>query len=160
MKNTFGDWNGILLVGMLLAPIVTHAQTEQYTDIKTQCRMANAELNEAGELFNAFTGKWLSGSQSDLKIDRKEFAEARVKNFNKQHAAIRSKYSDRARPGLDNPMNIADDVALRLLFVVNALQQFSIDGDKAALKTSWKEQHKAMTEDAEGIKKLCAKSGR
>lgn len=159
MKNTFGDWKGILFAGMLLTPAATYAQAGEYTDIKTQCKMANAELNETGKLFNDFIGKWLYSVKSDLKIDRKEFAEARVKNFNKQYDAIRSKYSERARPGLDNPMNIADDVALRLMFVVNAFQQFSIDGDKAALRISWKEQYNAMMEDSARIKKLCGKSG-
>lgn len=160
MKNTFGDWKGVLFAGVIFAPFATHAQAGQDMNIKTQCKMAKAEVDEVGALFGSFMEPWLKGKQSELKIDRNEFTQSRVKNFNKQYAAIRSKYSERGRGGLANPRNLAGDISLRFQFIVNAFQMYAVDGDKTTLKSSWKLQHKEITDDFEVIKKLCAGSGR
>ncbi|HBX8313307.1 TPA: hypothetical protein MIH81_00255 [Klebsiella pneumoniae] len=158
MKNTIGKLKGLAFAGFLFVPCITHAKTAAIP-LNQQCKLAMSELNESGKLFGSFMEPWLKSIPSGTQIDRKEFIQARVKNFNKQYAEIRARYLGLGGYGIENPLSKSNDVSLRLQFVVDAFQKYSADGDKEALRTTWAIQRNAMKESTDSLKKQCAENG-
>ncbi|WP_334644900.1 hypothetical protein [Klebsiella aerogenes] len=158
MKNTFGKTYGWLLTILFVVPCLAQAQTNAIP-LKQQCKMAMKEAKESGDLLNSFLEPWLKIFSSDSQMDSKSFEQARRKNFNKQYDEIRLRYFDLGGYGLEKPLNISNDLTLRTQFVVDAFQEYASNGDKEALKASWRIQNKAMREDIDLLKKLCQYKG-
>ncbi|WP_261128329.1 hypothetical protein [Serratia entomophila] len=149
-----------LLTMLLLAlPLVSYGNNKHGADLSKRCALALSEVNEVGELTDSFLDPWLKKGLLTEGINFQDFAKDRVSNFNKQYAQIKNLYQQDVSSNHDDPVSKSNDLTVRSLFTVNAFQKYAADGDKAALKSSWAVQHKAMKEDLADLRKLCAKSG-
>ncbi|HEP0386743.1 hypothetical protein [Serratia marcescens] len=149
----------LLTILLLSLPLVSYGNNKHGSDLSKRCALALSEVNEVGELTNSFLDPWLKKGLLTEGINFQDFAKDRVSNFNKQYAQIKNLYQQDVSSNYDDPVSKSNDLTVRSLFTVNAFQKYAADGDKAALKSSWAVQHKAMKEDLADLRKLCAKSG-
>jgi hypothetical protein len=149
----------LLTILLLSLPLVSYGNNKPSADLSKRCALALSEVNEVGELADSFLDPWLKKGLLTEGINFQDFVKDRASNFNKQYAQIKNLYQQDVSSNYDDPVSKSNDLTVRSLFTVNAFQKYAADGDKAALKSSWAVQHKAMKEDLADLRKLCAKSG-